>query len=309
MPCFSLSVFGLQPDPLKKEVVMKVRKASFAGSWYPATAVECEREIRHFLKDPGISEIPDADYIGGIVPHAGWYFSGHLACRVIAAMSGGDSREKPDVVAVFGMHLHPGSAPRIMTDGAWETPFGNIDIAADLAGRLARKFSFAAETPDHFSPDNTIELQLPFIKYFFKTSRLIPIGAPPSAVSLDIARTLAETAREENISIKMVGSTDLTHYGPNYGFAPAGSGSRAADWTRNQNDRNAIDRMLAMDPQGVINEALSGQNACCAGAAAAAIAGTQALGASRGQLVGYSSSYDKHPSDSFVGYAGLLFRK
>lgn len=288
---------------------MNVRKASFAGSWYPATASECEREICNFLKDPDISDIPDADYIGGIVPHAGWFFSGHLACRVIAAISGDASQPKPDAVAVFGMHLHPGSSPRIMTDGAWETPFGNIEIAADLAGRLARKFRFVVETPDHFTPDNTIELQLPFIKYFFKTSRLIPIGAPPSPVSLDIARTLAAMAQEENISLKMVGSTDLTHYGPNYGFAPSGSGSRAVSWVKNQNDQNIIDRILAMDPEIVIAEALASQNACCSGAAAAAIAGVQFLGATRGQLLGYSSSYDKHPSDSFVGYAGLLFRK
>jgi AmmeMemoRadiSam system protein B len=288
---------------------MKVRKASFAGSWYPATPSECENEIRNFLKDPGIDEIPDADYTGGIVPHAGWYFSGHLASRAIAALSGGPSRQKPDVIVVFGMHLHPGSSPRIMTDGTWETPFGNIDIATDLAGRLARKFSFAVESADHFTPDNTIELQLPFIKYFFNTSRLIPIGAPPAAVSLDIARTLMETAREENISMKVVGSTDLTHYGVNYGFSPSGSGSRAVSWARDQNDRNVIDRMLAMDPKGVIEEALSRQNACCGGAAAAAITAAASLGATQAQLAGYSSSFDKHPSDSFVGYAGLLFRK
>jgi len=228
---------------------------------------------------------------------------------VIAALGGGASRQKPDVVAVFGMHLHPGSSPRIMTDGAWETPFGNIDIATDLAGRLARKFSFVVESADHFSPDNTIELQLPFIKYFFNTSRLIPIGAPPAAVSLDIARHLSETARAENISMKVVGSTDLTHYGVNYGFAPAGSGSRAVDWARNHNDRTVIDRMLALDPEGVIEEALASQNACCSGAAAAAITAASALGATRAVLAGYSSSFDKHPSDSFVGYAGLLFRK
>lgn len=288
---------------------MNVRKASFAGSWYPATASECEREIRHFLKDPGFDEIPDADYLGGIVPHAGWYFSGHLACRVIAAVSGGDSREKPDVVAIFGMHLHPRSSPRIMTGGAWETPFGDMVIAADLAGRLARKFPFDVETPDRFSPDNTIELQLPFIKYFFNTSRLIPIGAPPAAISLEIARTLMEMARKENISIKVVGSTDLTHYGANYGFTPAGSGSRGVSWARDHNDRAVIDRMLAMDPEGVIKESMASQNACCGGAAAAAIAAAAALGATRARLAGYSSSYEKHPSESFVGYAGLLFHK
>ena len=286
---------------------MNVREASFAGSWYPATASECEREIRGFLKDPAVPEIPDANYLGGIVPHAGWYFSGLLACRVIAALAGPPSRSKPDVVAVFGMHLHPGSTPRIMTEGYWETPFGHIEIDSHLAGRLTRQFSFAEETPAQVMPENTIELQLPFIKYFFPSSRLLPIGAPPAPVSLDIARVLAETAIADNISLKVVGSTDLTHYGANYGFSPAGSGNRAVDWAKTQNDRAVIDRMLALDPEGTIREALTHQNACCGGAAAAAMEASKTLGATRAVLAGYSSSHDKHPSESFVGYAGVLF--
>ena len=64
----------------------KTRKPSFSGSWYPANASECEKEIQAFLKEPGFQAIPQADYIGGIVPHAGWYFSGSLACRVISAL-------------------------------------------------------------------------------------------------------------------------------------------------------------------------------------------------------------------------------
>jgi len=284
-----------------------VRKPAFAGSWYPASASACEKEIKTFLKESRFQTDPNADYMGGIVPHAGWYFSGSLACHVISALSGPELQPKPDVVVVFGMHMHPHSTPCIMTEGAWETPFGNIKIDSELSGRLAKKFSFNIETTHHFTPDNTIELQLPFIKYFFTDSRLIPIGVPPAAKTLEIGRSLAEMAQQSGMTIKVVGSTDLTHYGTNYGFAPMGTGQDAVDWVRNHNDRNAIDRMLAMDPEGLIAEGIANQNACCSGAAAAAITTTTALGTKKSSYVGYSSSYEKHPGDSFVGYTGILF--
>jgi hypothetical protein len=57
----------------------------------------------------------------------------------------------------------------------------------------------------------------------------------------------------------------------------------------------------------VINEALASQNACCAGAAATAIQAAKHLGADRAESIAYASSYDKNPSDSFVGYVGIVF--
>jgi len=286
---------------------MNVRKSSFAGSWYPAKASECEAEIKNFLKNARLQDIPEANHLAGIVPHAGWYFSGALACRVIAALRGPLQEPQPDVIVIFGMHMHPRSVACIMTDGAWETPFGDIEIETVISRTLAQQFDFKIETADHFTPDNTTELQLPFVKYFFDASRLIPIGAPPAPGTLKMAAALADMAKTAGKTLKVIGSTDLTHYGDNYGFTPAGRGERAVVWAKGQNDRKIIDLMLAMDPEGVIAEALQHQNACCSGAAAAAITAAKWLGAKKAHYVGYSSSYDKHPGDSFVGYAGMTF--
>jgi len=99
----------------------------------------------------------------------------------------------------------------------------------------------------------------------------------------------------------------LTHYGSNYGFTSHGDGPSAVDWVKNSNDSRIIETMLAMDPVKVIDEALTNQNACCAGAAATAIAAAGRLGAQRAQTVVYATSYDKRPADSFVGYVGIVF--
>jgi AmmeMemoRadiSam system protein B len=283
---------------------MNVRKSIFSGSWYPGNASACEKEIQGFLKEYGTETISERILTGGIVPHAGWFFSGSIACNVIHRLQ---DENPPDVFVIFGMHLHSGSPAYIMTDGAWETPFGAIQIEKQLAGELAENFSFEIETADRFTQDNTIELQLPFIKYFFKDAKIVPIGAPPTKKSLEIGKAVADMSTRMGLQVKVIGSTDLTHYGPNYGFMSQGTGPSAVDWVRNKNDRRVIEAMLAMDPEKVIQEGMTRQNACCSGAAATAIAAAKQLGAQHAETLAYATSYDKNPGSSFVGYVGIVF--
>jgi AmmeMemoRadiSam system protein B len=283
---------------------MNVRKAAFAGSWYPDIPEGCQREIDHFLKQTKPPETPVSGWVGGIVPHAGWYFSGSIACRVIHSMKMGSL---PDVFVVFGMHLHAKSSNYIMVEGAWETPFGNIEIESALAKKLAEHFPFKIETARHHTKDNTIELQLPFIKYFFPDAKIVPIGVPPSEAAIEIGKAAASLSVEQGLKVKIIGSTDLTHYGLNYGYIPEGTGPSAVEWVRNENDRKVIDQMLAMNPAGVIAEAMKNQSACCSGAVASAISAGKVLGSSQAKQIAYASSYDKSPGDSFVGYVGVVF--
>ena len=283
---------------------MEVRQAIFAGSWYPSGRQACEKEIEGFIQEARISPPAEKDWIAGIVPHAGWYYSGRIACEVIHALGRNDA---VDVVVVIGMHLHPQSPPFVMSKGAWQTPLGEIEIDEVFAEKLMRRFSFQIETPRQFTQDNTIELQLPFIKYFFDRAKLLSVGAPPNSTAIEIGQAIADIANERQCRIKVIGSTDLTHYGMNYGFTSRGTGPEAVDWVKNANDRRIIDAMLAMDAEQVIAEALDHQNACCSGAAAAAISVAKQLGADRAEQVAYATSYDKSPGSSFVGYVGLLF--
>jgi AmmeMemoRadiSam system protein B len=282
---------------------MNVRRASFAGSWYPDTPEACEREIKQFL-DIKTLEIPKGPWVGGIVPHAGWYFSGAIACHVIHALKTG---VPPDVFLLFGMHLHPASPNYMMTEGAWETPFGELAIETEVTLRLSKKFPFHIETARNHTKDNTIELQLPFIKYFFPKAKIVPMGVPPAETSLSVGQAAAEITSELGLNTRVIGSTDLTHYGYNYGFTPEGTGTSAVNWVRNENDRKVIETMLSMNPTGVIEEALANQNACCSGAAAAAMAAGKARGATSARQTAYATSYDKSPGDSFVGYVGIVF--
>lgn len=285
---------------------MTTRKPVFAGSWYPADRSACLDQIQGFLSDK--DKVPPAGgtTVGGIVPHAGWYFSGRIACQVIDRLASVDTI---DLVLLFGMHLHAGSAAYMMPDGAWQTPLGDLEVASDLARHLMLRYRFELETADDFVQDNTVELQLPFIRHLLNPKAFLAIGVPPVGKSLEIGRDAVQWAQQNGLRIRVIGSTDLTHYGRNYGLTVHGTGDRALNWVRDENDRRMVEAMLAMDPQTVIREASSHQNACCAGAAATGIAAAKQLGAAGAQLLTYATSYDKHPDESFVGYAGVVFNR
>ncbi len=283
---------------------MAIRRAAFAGSWYPRRAAACKEEIEAFIAQGPDLEDDSEDWLGGIVPHAGWYFSGRIACNVIRALRAPAS---PDLVVVFGMHLHVHSPNYMMPRGQWETPFGPLPVDEELADHLQTRFDFELETTDRFIQDNTIELQMPFIKHLLNPGAVLAMGVPPAAASLEIGRAVADWSRKHGRQLRIIGSTDLTHYGPNYGFEPHGRGTSGLHWVRETNDRQLIDAAMSMAPEQVMEQGLHHQNACCSGAAAAAVAALVRMDAKKARLLDYATSHDKSPGDSFVGYAGIVF--
>ena len=281
---------------------MATRGADLAGTWYPGRESDCRRLIEEFSRSS--VPCPSGVTVGGIVPHAGWVFSGKIACNVIRCLS---EQSSPDTLVLFGRHLHPSSKSFIMSEGFWATPLGDIEIDSEVGKKLQAEFPFVVETPTRYDQDNTIELQLPFIKHYFPEAMILPLGVPPAPGSLRIGERAVEICRELGRKTLVLGSTDLTHYGHNYGYAPKGAGKGAVEWVKNENDKRLVDRILGMDAEEVIRESLANHNACCSGAVAAAIAAAKKLGASKAQKLLYATSYDVRPDNSFVGYVGVLF--
>lgn len=283
---------------------MKVRRADLAGSWYPGEESHCSRTIEGFLDSELLCPDTWGDIVGGIVPHAGWVFSGEIACNVIKCLSVQDGA---DTCIIFGRHLHSRSDNIIMKKGQWATPLGNLEVDCDLATQLTAEFPFDVETTSRYDDDNTIEVQLPFIKHFFPEIKIVPIGLPPNSVSLKIAKRAVEISKEMGRKAIVLGSTDLTHYGYNYGYMPKGTGKKAVEWVKNVNDKRAVDLMVRMDENEVIDESFESHNICCPGAVATAIVAAKELGAVEAKQMIYSTSYDVRPDSSFVGYVGIVF--
>jgi hypothetical protein len=259
--------------------------------------------MEQFRKGLQLPEVPGRLH-GGILPHAGWQFSGKTAFSALLALQ---HAVRPRLLFLFGMHLPARSPNYVFIDEGFRTPLGPVEAHREAARRLAEGFDFVVEHASSCRPDNTIELQLPFIKALFPEARVVAAGIAPGDAAVALGERAVQVAGELGEPACFLGSTDLTHYGPGYGFTPRGTGPAAVGWVRGENDRRIIDRFLSLRPEEVILEALHHRNACCPGAAAAALAAGRRSGADRGHLVHYCTSYDLAPDSSFVGYAGVVF--
>jgi MEMO1 family protein len=288
--------------PLEKGgAPMTRRKRTLPRGWYPADPKECRKEIESYLEGWGPPDPVAGRGFGGIVPHAGWYFSGKLASRVLSCLA---SVRKVDTVVLYGGHLGEEN-PHIVTEDVWETPLGEMEIDHRFTGPLEKRMKLTRESPG--SGDNTVEVQLAMVKYFFPEAKLLALRSPASPAAVKLGEEIAAISQAEGVSILAVGSTDLTHYGPNYGYMPKGSGPEAVKWVKQENDRGLIGRALKMDAAGLLDHADRNGSACSAGAVASAVATCKALGAEKGFLLDYYTSYDILPDESFVGYAGIVF--
>lgn len=275
------------------------------GQWYPQSADACAR----FLDAVPTTEVEaPRDAVAAIVPHAGWVYSGAIAFEALRQLK--LQNATPDLILLFGGHLGPRHEPRLLIEGEWQTPFGEVAIPVDLAQDVAMGIECDIETPEAYYDDNAVEVQMPMIKNLWPDTPVLALGVPPTDRAPSIGREVLDLARRRGFEdIIVVGSTDLTHYGPNYDFQPHGRGLAGLEWMKTTNDPAAIERIEAMDGQKLLWVARRQQNACCPGAIAAAIGAANVLGATRGATTEYTTSYDVRPDgapSSFVGYAGLL---
>lgn len=278
---------------------MSMRKRALPRGWYPGTADECNNEIAIFLE--GFTP-PQGAWHGAVVPHAGWYFSGKAAAKAISSLAASGTVDR---LVLYGGHLPGTRDPIVYTEEWWETPLGPQPMDAVLAAHLVTQGKAVAAS--RMFSDNTVEIQLPLIKRFFPDTPLVAIHAPSSLSAVSLAHMMTELLASKGLSAAYIGSADLTHYGPNYGFAPKGVGEAAVRWVKEDNDRELVQNALAMHAESLLHDASIKHNTCSAGPIAAVIASVQSMGVTQGKLLDYYTSYDVMPDSSFVGYAAILY--
>jgi hypothetical protein len=215
---------------------------------------------------------------------------------------------------IFGAaHGYFGSQPAVFDKGQWRTPLGQIDIDEKFADAVLNTNTAVSNSNAH-KYEHSIEVQVPFIQHLFKTAKILPILTPPGKHAIELGLAVVDIINAtEDKNIVCIGSTDLTHYGPNYGFEPMGSGADACRWATEVNDRKFIDLALKLEPEKMLESAAENHNACGVGAAAATVAVAKKLGKSEGLLLAHTNSnkimlqkMGTQSSDS-VGYAAIVF--
>ncbi len=283
-----------------------------AGQFYPGSGDECVDEIKQCLEEAPLNMPLPEKIVAGIVPHAGWTFSGSTAAIVFAAIK----KKHPvvDTFVIFGAaHSYIGQPPAVYDKGVWVTPLGEIAIDEELAGAVIESKTAISDRNAHDS-EHSMEVQVPFIQYLFPKARILPILTPPVEQAIQLGEIVGSIISIDNErKIVCLGSTDLTHYGPRYGFTPMGTGKDALKWAMDVNDRQFIDYSLKMQPDKMLESANENYNACGAGASAAVVAAAKYLGKKKGVLLAHTNSNEimlrkmGETSRESVGYAAIVF--
>jgi len=293
---------------------MRIREPVVAGRFYPADPVECRQEVlrlmgrvddRGAVLPPSPLDPDGADWFAGIVPHAGWTFSGGVAGRVFALLA---RARRPDVVILFGgVHRYRGRQAALFGSGRWESPLGPVMVDERLGERILGLTNQIIDDPYAHDNEHSLEVQIPFVIEAFPGARIVPIMVPPNEHAPDAGDAVGRTLEAYQVSAVVIGTTDLTHYGPGYGFAPHGTGDEAMAWAK-ANDRPFLERLVRLQDRQLVAEAAAHRNACNAGAAAATVAAVRRLGGGGARLLDHVTSAEVAGGGggNSVGYAGVV---
>jgi len=266
-----------------------MRREPFAArrGFYPASPKALAAEL-----DRCLPVVPKPrPVVAAVVPHAGYSFSGEVAGKVYAAI------DVPDHVVVLCPKHTPYGAPLgIMSSGTWAMPGFDVPVDPELAPRIRDACGLEEDAEAHLT-EHSLEVQLPFLQRRNPTFQLTPIavGAHHRAELLALGEGLARAVKAFGRPVLLIASSDMSHEN---GLARV-----------KQHDPLAIERMLALDAEGLFRTVTEHDITMCGFAPATAVIGAaKALGATKAELLGYQTSLDHGGTEDWVvGYAGIIF--
>lgn len=190
-----------------------IRKACVSGMFYESNP--------DFLKDDiefMFSEIPDntmnEEIIAGIVPHAGYVYSGKTACYTFNEIRKG---ELPDTFIIIGPnHTGRGTKIDVCDFDKWETPLGLVDVDDEFIRELLNEDSNVYIDNSAHVNEHSIEVEIPFIQYICEGHdfKIVPIVISQQIPQLceQLAMSLNNVIKKLNRNCLIIASTDLNHY-------------------------------------------------------------------------------------------------
>jgi AmmeMemoRadiSam system protein B len=265
-----------------------VRRPAVAGQFYPGDPKTLEREVSSFLK-----EEKKTGALGVLAPHAGYMYSGRVAGAVYSKVN-----IPRDVVIIGPNHTGIGEPEAIMLSGTWQMPGGNVEISSTLAESIEEGSRYLKDDPLSHRSEHSLEVQIPFLQHFRKDLRIVPIAmmSLDYGICLDVGHAIAKAIKEFNEPVLIVASSDMTHY--------------ESHVSASEKDKKAIDRILALDPEGLLKTVRDVRISMC-GVIPATIMliACRELGAREASLVEYATSGEVSGDyDYVVGYAGMIIK-
>ncbi|MBI4699075.1 MAG: AmmeMemoRadiSam system protein B [Nitrospirae bacterium] len=268
---------------------MMKRKSAVAGHFYSSSGSGLSSEVQKYIKPSTAKERA----IGIISPHAGLMYSGAVAGAVYSRI------KFPRTFILLGPnHTGLGKPISIMSSGEWEIPTGSLKIDELLAKKIKDNSEIFEEDSFAHSMEHSLEVQIPFIIHFSSDVRIVPVTIMQN--SLDVCRlaadAIATAIKKTDYPVTIIASSDMNHF--------------ESDTVTRVKDRKAIDKILALDPEGlyetVVNEEIS---MCGYIPATIMLFAANILGAKEADLVKYMTSGEvNNDYERVVGYAGVIIK-
>ena len=276
---------------------MQIRTPAVAGMFYPGEKNELKQSIKEsFLHKFGPGKIPPSQIkkkiYGIICPHAGYMYSGPIACQSFYAISA----DLPELFIIVGPnHWGVGCNVATMKNSKWQTPLGEVEIDSETAEEISKIADVIDIDSFSHSREHSLEVQIPIIQEMSTNFKIVPIALIDQSkeVAVEVGTAMAEIAKKKKVMI--IGSSDFTHYEPNE-FA-------------HEQDSALIEPILRLDVDEFY-QVLQERNvtACGYGAIAATMIACKKMGATKGELLKYATSGDiTGDTSSVVGYGSIIF--
>jgi AmmeMemoRadiSam system protein B len=271
-------------------VATNIRPAAVCGSWYPASAERLGREVDAYVAAAGTADVPAPRAI--VVPHAGLRYSGPVAACAYHA-----SRDAcySSIVLVGPSHFVGFNGVSIWPHGAWQTPFGPVQVNEELTRAIAAQSQDVVENREAHAREHSLEMQLPFIAHLLPGVPIVPMvmGYQSRQTAFGLGEAIASAimqGRSGSSDPLLVASSDLSHF----------EDARIAE----KMDKVVLDRVAGLDPGGLM-DALEREphHACGGGPIVAVLHAARQLGVTHARVLRYADSGDvSGDKSSVVGY-------
>ena len=277
---------------------MEIRTPAVSGTFYP----ENEKKLKNLIHEcfmhpigPGKTSPTDSDekIYGVICPHAGFVYSGPVACHSFYSLSASSSKL---AIIVGPNHYGIGQNVASMVDASWKTPLGLVEVDSDSVLELREHLDILEIDSFSHSKEHSIEVQIPMLQDVFSDEmKILPISLinQEQKTATLVGSAIAKIAQEKDALL--IGSSDFTHYEENE-FA-------------HRQDLALIDPILKLDIDEFYKILYERKvTACGFGAIASIMTACKELGATQGKLLKYATSGDvSGDKSSVVGYASIIF--
>ncbi len=265
-----------------------IRKPAVAGMFYKAEAEELRSQMESLWPHPRPQTHP---CLGAMVPHAGYVYSGRVAAGVYAHLEPADT-----YILIGPNHTGLGERLALAAADAWETPLGRVPINKKLSQEILHRCEFIREDNLAHRDEHSLEVQLPFLQMTDRPFSIVGllVGTGDMKIIKGLGMAVAGAVRKAGQKIIILASSDMNHF-------------ENLEQTRRL-DHLALQKVLALDPDGLM-EIVSRENIsmCGAAPAAAMLAAARELGAQNAAIVDYATSAEAGGDEErVVGYAGVI---